>query len=160
MGSNVNNKPDQFKTLTDLGEILDCVGDIQSKKIIFGDDFNVIFYSFLQAQGETISLKKQTLAKKIKINYVDIWRIQNPQTKHFTFRQQHIPGIIQRKLDYFFIRLNCKRLLKTDILAVFTSDHSPLIFTLNINQDKACRKSLWKFSKIDKENIRNDQARR
>ena len=43
---NANNEPDQLKALTDLGEILDCVGDTQIKNIIFGGDFNVIFDFF------------------------------------------------------------------------------------------------------------------
>ena len=48
---NANNETDQVKTLTNLGEILNRVGDIQNKNIILGGDFNVIFYSFLKAQG-------------------------------------------------------------------------------------------------------------
>ena len=51
---NANNEPDQVKTLTDLGEILDSVGDI------FRGDFNVIFDSFLEEQGGKPSLKKHT----------------------------------------------------------------------------------------------------
>ena len=31
-----NNEPDQLKSLTDLGEILGCVSDIQDKNIVFG----------------------------------------------------------------------------------------------------------------------------
>ena len=31
---NANNEPGQIKTLRDLGEISDCVGDIQNKNII------------------------------------------------------------------------------------------------------------------------------
>ena len=75
---NANNEPDQVKNLTDLGEILDSV--IFKIKTIFGDDCNVIFYSFLEAQREKLSsLRKHTLAKTIqikeKLNLVDIWRI-------------------------------------------------------------------------------------
>ena len=86
---NANNQLDQIKTLADLGEILDCVGDIQNKNIIFGGDFNVIFDSFLEAQGYKPILKKHTLVKTIqikeKLNLIDIWRIRNPKTKRFTF---------------------------------------------------------------------------
>ena len=53
----------QVKTLTDLGEILDSVGDIQNKNIIFGGGFNVIFDFFLEAQAGKPSLKKHPLAK-------------------------------------------------------------------------------------------------
>ena len=48
---NTNNEPDHVKTLTDLGEILDSAGYIQNKNVLFGGDFNVIFDSFLEAQG-------------------------------------------------------------------------------------------------------------
>ena len=46
--------PDQLKTLTDIGEILDCVGDILNKNVIFGTDF----VSFLEAHGGHQVLKK------------------------------------------------------------------------------------------------------
>ena len=46
-----NNEPDQVKTFTDLDEILDSVGDIQNKNVVFGGDFNVIFDLFLEVQG-------------------------------------------------------------------------------------------------------------
>ena len=64
---NANNELDQVKTLTDLGEILDCVGDISKKNIIFGGDFNIIFDSFLERQGGKPILKKHILAKAIQI---------------------------------------------------------------------------------------------
>ena len=104
---NANNEPYKVKTLTDLGEILDSVGDIQNKNIIFGGGFNVIFDFFLEAQGGKPSLKKHPLAETIqikeKLSLVDIWRIQNPETKRFTFRQHHATGFIRRRLDHFFI---------------------------------------------------------
>ena len=91
---NANGKLYQLKTLTDLSKIVDCVNDIQNKNIIFGSDFNIIFDSFLDAQGGNPILKKHTLAKKIQIkerlNLVNIWRIRNPKTKRFTFRQQNL----------------------------------------------------------------------
>ena len=48
---NANNEPDQVKTFTDLDEILDSVGDIQNKNVVFGGDFSVIFDLFLEVQG-------------------------------------------------------------------------------------------------------------
>ena len=85
-----NDKLDQLKTLTDLSKIVDCVNDIQNKNIIFGSDFNIIFDSFLDAQGGNPILKKHTVAKTIQIkqrlSLVDIWRIRNPKTKRYNFR--------------------------------------------------------------------------
>ena len=65
--NNANNEPDQLETLTELGEILDCCGDIQDKNIIFTSDFNVIFDSFREVQGRKLSFKKHILAKIIQI---------------------------------------------------------------------------------------------
>ena len=183
---NANNELDQVKTLAELSEILDCVDDIQNKDIIFDSDFNIVFYSFHDTQGVNPILKKNTLVKTIQIkerlNLVDIWRFRNPKTKCFTFRQHHATGFIQRRLDYFFASNQQQDTVKkTDILAAFTSDHSPLIFTLSTNQDDGRGKDLWKFNNslalnsdfvdklkahiantqkgLDKENIRDDQAR-
>ena len=101
--------------------------------------------------------------------------------KIFTFRQHRTTGFIQRRWDYFSFLINYKILLKTDILAAFTSDHSPLIFTLSTNQDKERGKAQWKFNNslalnsdfvdkmkahitntqksLDQENIKEDKAR-
>ena len=58
---NAINELDQVKTLTDLADILDCVGDIRNKKkkILCGE-FNVILDSFLEVQGGKPILKKHT----------------------------------------------------------------------------------------------------
>ena len=33
----------------------------------------------------------------------DVWIIRNPKTKRYTFRQKHISGLFQRRLDYFYV---------------------------------------------------------
>ena len=38
----------------------------------------------------------------------DIWRIRNPTEKRFAFRQNHISGYIQRRLDYFLSLISYK----------------------------------------------------
>ena len=78
-----NNEPDQVKTFTDLGEILDSVGDNQNKNIIFGGDFNVIFDFFLESRGGKPSLTKTYFSKTIqikeKLNLIDIWRTRKSE---------------------------------------------------------------------------------
>ena len=50
---NASHEPAQLKTHTDLDGIIDCVGDIQNKKIIFGGNFKVIFdFFFSKRKGE------------------------------------------------------------------------------------------------------------
>ena len=59
-------KPDQLKTLSDLDKIHDYVSDTENKNILFVGDFNVIFYSFLEARGRTPSLENTLKQKKFK----------------------------------------------------------------------------------------------
>ena len=131
--------------------IIDKVKDIQSKNIVLGGDFNVIFDISLESLGGNPCLKKKSIAKLIQIkekfDLCDIWRIRNPKIKRFTFRQQHISGFIQRRLDYFFLsNLLQESVNKTDILAAFSTDHSPLLFSLKLRTDENRGKGLWKFN--------------
>ena len=70
-----------------------------------------------------------------------------PKIKRFTFRQQHISGFIQRRLDYFFVaNLLQESVNKTDVLAAFSTDHSPLLFSQDLCKDESRGKGLWKFN--------------
>ena len=112
----------------------------------------------------------------------DIWRIWNPTEKRFTFRQNHISGYIQRRLDYFFVSNKLQESIKnTDLLASISTDHSPISFTLRRLQIIAKGKGLWIFNSsltlnkefvekmkehistclnlLEKENILDDQVR-
>ena len=83
----------------------------------------------------------------MKFNLCDIWRIRNPKIKRFTFRQQHISGFIQRRLDYFFLsNLLQESVNKTEVLAAFFTDHSPLLIYLELRKDENRGKGLWKFN--------------
>ena len=74
----------------------------------------------------------------------DIWRISNPTEKRFTFRQNHISGYIQGKVDYFFVSNKLQEsITNTDILASLSTDHSPISFTPRRSQITAKGKGLW-----------------
>ena len=76
----------------------------------------------------------------------DIWRIQNPTEKRFTFRQNHISGYIQQRLDYFFVSNKLQESINnTDIFASLTTDHCPISFTLRGSHITAKDKGLWIF---------------
>ena len=103
---------------------MDEVKDIRSKNIVLGGDFNVIFDISLESLGGNPCLKKKSIAKwiqiKEKFDLCDIWKIRNPKIKRFTFRQEHISGFIQRRLDYFFLSNLLQELVnKTDIWQLF-----------------------------------------
>ena len=112
----------------------------------------------------------------------DIWRIQNPTGKRFTFRLNHISGYMQRMLDYLFVSTKLQESINnTDILTSLSTDHSPISFTLKRSQIIAKGKGLWIFNSsltlnkefvekmkehistclnlLEKENILDDQVR-
>ena len=70
----------------------------------------------------------------------DIWRIRNPKSKAFTFRER-------QRLDYLFISNNMQESVKNvKILNALSTDHSPLFCSfLNLtNISRGC--GLWKFN--------------
>ena len=97
----------------------------QQQKVLWGY-FNLIFDSLTEVEGGNPVLKKRSLAKIIEKleNYdlCDIWRIRNPKTKCFPFRQ--ISGLIQRCFHYFLISNIFQECVRhTDILASLSSIH-------------------------------------
>ena len=77
----------------------------------------------------------------------DVWRIRNPQSKTFTFRQRHFSGILQRTLDYLFILNNIQESAKNGkILNALSTDHSSSFCSfLNLSNISRGR-VLWKFN--------------
>ena len=96
-------------------------------------------------------MKKLAVSKLIELkeslNLCDIWRIRNPKSKAFTFRQRHVSGILQRRLDYLFISNNMQESAINDrILNALSTDHSPL-FCSFLKLSNICKgRGLWKFS--------------
>ena len=88
----------------------------------------------------------KTNKNKIK-NWFDTWRIRNPNTNRYTFHQQHSSGYIQRRLDYFFIsNISQEYLKKPNVLAAFSTDHSPIMFSLFSKSEETGGKGLWKHN--------------
>ena len=148
---NANTEKEQLVTLNDLDALLSKIDCLQSKRIIFAGDFNVIFDRRLDAKGGNPILKKNSISKLIKLkedlDLCDIWRIHNPKMKSYTFRQQHCSGLIQRRLDYIFLSVSFQELIKkSEILNAFSTDHSPVFCSIeNISHFKK-GSGLWKFN--------------
>ena len=101
--------------------MLGTIKDFYVKHIILTGDFNFFFDTSLGSYGGKPTLKKKSIAKfielKEKFDLGDIWRIRNPKTKRYTFRQKHVSGLIQRRLDYFYISNSMRVPIKnTDVL--------------------------------------------
>ena len=66
----------------------------------------------------------------LDFDLVDIWRIRNPETKRFTWRQKR--PLIQRRLDYWLISDACQEdIERTDIISSINSDHSAIMLHFN-----------------------------
>ena len=101
--------------------------------------------------GGNPKLKKGSITKfteiKEKFDLCDIWRVRNPKNQRFTFRQNHKSGFLHRRLDYFFVSNSLQDSLdKTDILAAFSSDHSPILLSFQKCKDFQRGRGLWKFN--------------
>ena len=118
---NPNTETEQVATLHDLDTMLETIKDLYDKHIVLAGDFNFFFDTSLDSYGGKPTLKKKSIAKfielKEKFDLCDIWRIRNPKTKRYTFRQKHVSGLIQRRLDYFYISNSMQVSVKnTDVL--------------------------------------------
>ena len=77
----------------------------------------------------------------------DVWRIRNPNTKRYTFRQQHSSGYISRGLDYIFVSSVLQESVKDrDVFAAFSTDRSPIMFSLFSKSEGTRGKGLWKHN--------------
>ena len=109
-----------------------------------------IFDISLESLGGNPCFKKKSIAKLIQIkeeiNLCDIWRIQNPNIKRFTFRQTYLRIYSKKTWLLFCFYLLPESVNKTNVLAAFSTDHSLLLFSLDFPKDENRGKGLWKFN--------------
>ena len=119
--------------------MLETIKKLYYKHVVLAGDFNFFFDTSLDSYRGKPTLKKKSVAKfielKEKFDLYDIWRIRNPKTKRFTFCQKHVSGLIQRRLDYFYISNSMQVSVKnTDVLASLLTDHLPITFSCFKNE--------------------------
>ena len=103
-------------------------------KALYVEEILICYLKLIRRTGRKPCTEQKSLAKLIQIkekfDLCDIWRIRNSNTKHYTFREQHSCGYIQKRLDYFFISNVLQESVKNfDVLAAFLTDHS-IMFSL------------------------------
>ena len=143
-----NTESKQIKTLDTLKNLLKDIDSISDTKIILGENLNLVFNCNLEVCGGNPVLKQKspTIFIEIKesINLCKIWRVRSPNFKWYIFRQNHSSGFIQRRFQSNFLQ---ERVERTDILASFTTNHSPILFSLNQISEFFHGKYLRKFNK-------------
>ena len=117
--------------------------------IIAAGDWNTIISANIDKaggqtiEGETLTTEMKTL--KLDLNLHDIWRLKNPLTKRYTFRQRN--PLIQSRLDYFLIsHCSLDMVEETHILASFCSDHSCISLHLSSLPKQDRGSGYWKFN--------------
>ena len=120
----------------------------EQKKIVIGGDFNIGLDSDLDCSGGNPSKKdsvKNIQDLCLDYDLVDIWRIRNPETKRFTWRQKN--PLIQRRLDYWLISDVCQEdIEKPNIISSINSDHSAIVLHFNNIDGQKHGPSFWKFN--------------
>ena len=111
----------------------------------------MFFDQKLESVGGNPILKKLAVSKLIELkkslNLCDIWRIRNPNSKAFTFRQRHFSGVLQRRLDYLFISNNLQESVKNvEILNALSTNHSPLFCSFLYLTNISIGRGLWKLN--------------
>ena len=83
----------------------------------------------------------------MKIGLCDIGRVRNPKKMQYTFRQQHLFGLIQCRLDYVLISRNFQGVVgNSESLGAMPTDRSALFCSFqHFNKLKVCS-GLWKFN--------------
>ena len=88
----LNNEAEQVKILEELNRIFDTLGNHEDTKYIWGEDFNMILNTYLDAEGGSPAIKIKSAAKLLSMmsdnDLCDIFRIRNPETRRNTWRRK------------------------------------------------------------------------
>ena len=143
-----NKVQEQCLFFDNLNNIIENFVVDNEQKIVIGGDFNIALDSDLDCSGGN-PLKKDSVKciQDLCLDYdlVDIWRIRNPETRRFTWRQKN--PLIQRRLDYWLISDACQEdIEKPDIISSINSDHSAVFLHFNNIERQKHGPSFWKFN--------------
>ena len=117
-------------------------------KILLGGDLNVAMDADLDFSGRNHVVKESVkCVEDVMMNYdlVDIWRIRNPNSKKYSWRQKS--PIIQRHLDYWHISdLLQDDIAKVDIVTAIKTDHHAITLEIDSVDDQRRGPAFWKFN--------------
>ena len=133
---NPNIETEQVTALLDLGKMLETIKDLSEKHLVLASDFNFFFDTPLDLHGGKPTLKKKSIANLLNLKKTLIWTIRHRKTKRYTFQQKLVSGLIQRRLDYFYISNFMQVSVKnTDVLGSLLTDHTLITFSYCTNEE-------------------------
>ena len=132
----------------DVLAMLDTLNIQMDDKIICGGDWNSIFDVTLDKCGgrnNPVNIAPEMTKMIDTFDFIDIWRVQNPETRRFTFRQKN--PLVQTRLDYFLVTNEITDMVSSvDIVPSACSDHSSVTIKLNLIPDTQKGRGYWKFN--------------
>ena len=116
---------------------------------LFGGDFNIYFDTKLDADGGNPKLKVNSLTQLEIIleenDLCDIFRVQNPYVRHFSWRQR--TPFKQRRLDNIFVSNSLQEsVTQIEMIPSVLSDHSTVILKLRPLAGDKRGPGYWKFN--------------
>ena len=137
-----NDDPSFFESVLKMLLSFEC------EECVWGGDFNLVSDVQKDKQGGRPVTHEKSLEKAKYIidslDLVDIWRMLNPEARHFTWRRS-CPEI-KCRLDFFLISSSLIPAVKSaDVLTGFKSDHSLITLTL-INNSNPRGPGFWKLN--------------
>ena len=144
-----NYETDQLKLLEELRHIFDQLDTAENTTLIWGGDFNIIFDTYLDADGGTPKLYVKSVSKLLSLmsenDLCDIYRLRNPDIRQFTWRRK--TSFKQRRLDFFLISDSFQENVATiDITPTPASDHSCLLMKIHPVRDGTQGRGYWKLN--------------
>lgn len=135
-------------------KVFNLIPDLSSTHLIAGGDFNTILDCFLDrlstrpTSPSNASIALNNIVKSM--NLVDIWRLQHPNDKDFSFFSNVHKSYT--RIDYFLT----DAILTSDVISskyhdIVISNHSPVELKINIGRTKAAFN--WRFNPLLLNNI-------
>lgn len=132
-----------------LEKLQELVYRHEESSFVIAGDFNTYLDPLLDKDGGTIE-SMSNYASKLQhfaenYNLVDVWRVHNPATKRYTWRQNK--PLVQSRLDFILISLNLMQNVKScDIKPSIKTDHSLVQITISLNTLQMRGPGFWKFN--------------
>jgi len=132
-----------------FASIIKRLDESEYESLIWGGDHNVVLNIDLDKDGglpKTHEKCKNLINTWKDENEIDdIWRIQHPNMRRYTWRS-HIKPIVRTRLDFFLTSVNIStRITKSDILPGFSSDHAAPQIVMDIKKPNS-GKGFWKLN--------------
>jgi len=144
------NKETEFLNFVEnLGNTLSANNITNLDNVIIGGDWNVIRDVNLDKSGGVVSTKPNSVNSiemlMSKLNLNDVWRIKNPYTRRYTWRQSS--PLIQCRLDYWLISdALFDNVASTDIIPSIRTDHSAITLCFDYIPKQQKGPNFWKFN--------------